>query len=240
MKNGEKKEKLNLTNNWKVLGGLFLSMLLIFTMIASAETEGSSAGASASAEGDITITTSKATVTENSATASATARAMASNGGIATAIAEAWANFLDKATAYAHATSTVTSGLGETVWAEASVEVSASEDGTSTSGAESIVCIGESCLDKKDANNGNSDQGETHTTASTGGGAVYAFGNSDIERYCHFKLQLDDEDPTNDAHAKYYIDILTWDSGFTYPEDFEDKYNIVCSSNQLSLKDRVQ
>lgn len=244
MKHGEKNEKLNLSNNWKILGGLFLSMLLIFTMVASAETEGSSAGASASADGDITITNSQATVTENSATASATARATASNGGIATAIAEAWANFLDRATAYARATSTATAGIDETVWVEASVEVSALEDGTANSKAESIVCIGENCLDKKDGNNGNNNPSDIGTTTSTsiGGGAVYIFGKSDVERYCHFKSQLTDNDISNDARADYYINITTWGNGFYEMEtnEFENKYNITCSSSQLDLKDSLK
>ena len=105
------------------------------------------------------------------------------------------------------------------------------EDGKATSSAESVICMGENCLDKKNSDKYDVDNnpGGISTTVSTGGGAIYTFGNSDIERYCHFKLQLNDTDPTNDAHAKYYIDILTWDNGFSESRNFEDQYNMVCS-----------
>jgi hypothetical protein len=226
---------INSTKSWRLFGGLFLSMLLVFTM-ASAETEDPSAGAIASADGDVAIASTHVVVTENSASAGATARASASNGGTATAIAEAWANFLDAAMAYALSTSTVTAGIGEIAWAEAYVEVSASADGEAYARADSTICTGENCLDEKDPNS-NDNIGSSGVHSSTSGGAVYTFGKSDIERYCHFKLQLSDEDDKNDERAKYFIGIIAWDNGFSNDKTFEQKYNVECTTKQLNMED---
>lgn len=232
-------------NNWRLFGGLFLSMLFVFTMVASAEIEDVSAGAIASADGDVAIASTHVIVTEISAGAEATARASASNGGTATAIAEAWANFLDAAMAYARSTSTVTAGINEIAWAEAHVAVSASADGTACAIADSTICTGENCLDKKDpdngnnADNGNGNANGLHTPASNSGGAIYTFGKADTERYCHFKLQLSDDDAKNDDRAKYYIGIIAWDNGFSSDttKEFEQKYSIECTTEQLNMED---
>lgn len=224
--------KHGIINNWKLFGELFLSMLLVFTMVASAETGDSSAGAMASADGDVAIVSTHVTVTASSASAEATARASVSNGGTATAIAEAWANFLDIATAYARSTSTVTAGMGEIVWVEARATAVASSDGKSRARAGSVICMGIGCLDPKDPSN----SGNGVSTHSSGG-AVYTFGKSDAERYCYFKLQLSDNDTKNDDRAKYFIGIIAWDNGFSSDttKEFEQKYNIACVKEQFNM-----
>lgn len=234
----------------RVVGCIFLVVLFVLTAVASAETGGfstnrdSSAGAIASANGDETITKSHAMINDNMAKASAFAKAKASNGRAATVVAEAWANFLDKATAYSKATSTATSQEGETVWVVASAEVSTTEDGTSVSKAGSYVCLSLDCP-KIDVGNNENDKDKSVKTSSSRpgtGGAMYTFGNSDIERYCYFKQQLNDDDQSNDERAKYYIGILTWDNGFLHTEDFERKYDIVCTSDNINLdmRDRIR
>lgn len=237
-------------NNWRLLGGLFLSMLLVFTTVALAETgdpssdvladpsasatTDSSAGAAASAEGDVAIANAHITITVSGAGAEATARARASNGGTAIAIAEAWANFLDIATAHAYAITTVTAGIGEITWAEAYAKATAQADGTAYAQADS--CTGENCLVKKSPDNNIGQNG----VVSSSGGAVYSFGKSDVERYCHFKLQLSDNDVKNDDRAKYFIDVLTWDNGFSGGTvEFEQKYNIKCGK-ELKMEDNYK
>lgn len=235
------------TNNLKFLGVVFLSMLVLFITIASAETEPaggttatdsvSSAGAQAIATGSETIATVEAVVSSDGASSSATAKAKAENGGTATAIAEAWANWVDGSSAYARAVATAVAGAGETIWAEATAQASASSGKTY---AYAGACVGDSgCIDRNEDDNGGGDV-ETITVIrvaplppkpkldSMGG---FIFGKGAIDRYCTFKLQLLDGNTNNDDRAKYMMyDVIAWgEYGFT-GQQFESKYNITDNS----------
>lgn len=138
--------KYRLVSNLKMLSGLFLSMLLILSMVTTVvladsggQTTGDtvSASAQASAMGGETHTSTEVVISGNTASASATSKARAENGGTATAEVTAQVNWLDTASTYAHAIATTVAGAGETVWAEATaiVSVSISSD-TTTAGAQ--------------------------------------------------------------------------------------------------------
>lgn len=241
------------TNNLKFLGVVFLSMLVLFITIASAETgepagdttatdSVSSAGAQAIATGSETIATVEAVVSSDGASSSATAKAKAENGGTATAIAEAWANWVDGSSAYARAVATAVAGAGETIWAEATAQASASSGKTD---AYAGACVGDSgCINKDEGNNGGNDNGgdpNVNTAPpkkpkldSMGG---FIFGKGAVDRYCTFKLQLTDSDPSNDYRAKYMMyDVIAWgEYGFT-GQEFEKKYDITDESCTQILK----
>lgn len=227
------------TNNLKFLGVVFLSMLVLFITIASAETgetpvtdSVSSAGAQAMATGSETIATVEAVVSSDGASSSATAKAKAENGGTATAIAEAWANWVDGSSAYAKAVATAVAGIGETIWAEATAQASAS---SGKADAYAGACVGDSgCIDRNEDDNGGGDV-ETITVIrvtpllpkpkldSIGG---FIFGKGDIDRYCTFKLQLSDGNTSNDDRAMYFMNVIAWDGyGFT-EKIFEQKYGL--------------
>ena len=231
----------------KVLGGLFLSMLLLFVAVASAEESDvdgthatvASAGAQAIATGSTAITTTQVVITSEGATASATAKAKAENGETATAIADAWAHWVDGSSAYARSVATVVAGIGETIWAEAKASASASSDGAS---AETIAYVGTDPNRIDDPTNPPTSGGENgnkivNVPPKIDSIGSYTFGKGDIERYCHFKLQLSDSDTSNDNRAKYYMGIIAWDYGFS-TIDFENKYDVKCS-NELDMKDRI-
>lgn len=237
------------TNNLKFLGVVFLSMLVLFITIASAETgetpagdttateSVSSAGAQAIATGSETIATVEAVVSSDGASSSATAKAKAENGGTATAIAEAWANWVDGSSAYARAVATAVAGAGETIWAEATAQASASSGKTD---AYAGACVGDSgCIDRNEGDNGGGDNGGNINgnvaplppkpkLDSIGG---FIFGKGSIDRYCTFKLQLLDGNTNNDDRAKYMMyDVIAWgEYGFT-GQQFEAKYNITDDS----------
>lgn len=230
----------------RVLGGLFLSILLLFVVVASAEethTDGTyataSAGAQAIATGKEAIASTQVTITSDGASASATSKAKAENGQTATAIADAWAHWVDGSSAYAHSTAIAVAGIGETIWAEATAHASASADKASS---ETIAYVGTDpkYIDPPDPTNGGENNGNQIVSvppkAQSFGGFI--FGKGDIERYCHYKLQLSDSDSSNDNHAKYYIDIIAWDYGFSDPMGFENKYDVKCST-ELEMKDRI-
>lgn len=220
--------------NLKILSSLIFVLILLLTTVVYAETDSgkSSAGAQASATGDVTSSSTKATVSSDSATAYALAKAKAENGGTATAIAEAWAHFVDKSSAYAYATATATAKIGESIWAEAYVKVTASSDGSSTAYSESYVGANEKNIEDG-INNiigneiDNSVNGESYVKKGDPSFGGFDFGKSDIERYCHYKQQLTDNEKSNDEHAKYYLNIIAWDYGFNETK-FEQKYNIIC------------
>ena len=228
--------KNNMKNSLKVLGGLFLLMLLLFVTVASAEDESTtvaSAGAQAIATGSEAIASTQVTITSDGASASATAKAKAENGGTATAIAEAWANWVDGSSAYARSIATAVAGIGETIWAEAYASVSVSED-EARAETEAYVGTDPNHIDKETNNGGDGDlnNGRTITVPTPRPNAIsgFIFGKSDIERYCTYKLQTADDNPDNDHRAEYYLDIIAWDNGFKKKLDFENKYNIECTT----------
>lgn len=243
------------TNNMKFLGVVFLSMLVLFITIASADTEEtpagdttatdsvSSAGAQAIATGSETIATVEAVVSSDGASSSATAKAKAENGGTATAIAEAWANWVDGSSAYARAVATAVAGAGETIWAEATAQASAS---SGKSDAYAGACVGDSgCIDRNEDNNGGGDNGGNNNghvapllpkpkLDSIGG---FIFGKGDIDRYCTFKLQLLDGNTSNDDRASYFMNVIAWDGyGFT-EKTFEQKYGLTNENCTQILSD---
>ncbi len=238
----------NMKNCSKVLGGLFLLMLVLFVTVASAEDTGeisttvASAGAQAVATGSETIASTQVTITSDGASATAIAKAKAENGGTATAIAEAWANWVDGSSAYARSIATVVAGIGETIWAEAKATASVSTDEAS---AETIAYVGtDPNYVDRDPNNGGDggdpDNGKIVPVPTPRPDAIggFIFGKGDIERYCNFKLQLTDENSDNDRRAKYFMNIIAWDYGFKEDKQFEDKYSIVCTSG-MDMKDRI-
>lgn len=245
MKNKPKME--NKKNNLKVLGYLFVSMLLLFVAIASAEendeTYVASAGAQAIATGSETIAYAQVTITSDEAYASATSKAKAENGGTATAMAEAWANWADGSSACARSVATAIAEIGETIWAEATAHASVSSgEAISYAGA----CVGDAgCIDPKDeGNSGDVNNGGTDGTITIpepikpelDAISGFVFGKGDIDRYCTFKLQLADSDPNNDQRAKYFMrDVIAWaDYGLTM-QAFEAKYNISDESCRLVI-----
>lgn len=246
------KNNTRCTGNFKILGGLFLSMLLLFVAIASAEeTDGTqteipiaSAGAQAIAVGSEAIVSSHVAITSDGASASAIAKAKAENGETATAIAEAWANWIDGSSASARSVATAIAGIGETIWAEAKTRASVSKGEASTE-TEAYIGTDPNHIDHPDHIGGDPDHigGDPKDTDNSmvtqrpdaiGG---FIFGKGDIERYCNFKLQSADEDHSNDYRAKYFMNIIAWDYGFKDEKLFEDKYNIICTSG-LDMKDR--
>lgn len=244
------------TNSWRLHIVILIAMIIfgnmaIATAIEASPTQESgataSAEASASASGDTASVTAETSVSETGAHASASALASASNGGTATAIAEAWASWSNTVSAYARSIATVVAGIDETAWAHATAEATVTSDGAAQATAESAVGTGEYPGDNNDGSEGNNDgsvnSGNNNQVVtvpkvverSMGG---FIFGKGDIERYCYFKQQLTDDDPKNDNRAKYYINIIAWDYGFK--EDklkrFEDKYKIECATG-LEMKD---
>lgn len=229
------------TNSWR-LHIVILIAIIIFGNIATAtaiEAQESgataSAEASASASGDKASVTTEVSVSGTGAHSSASALASASNGGTATAIAEAWASWSDTVSAYAQSAVTIVAGIGETVWAHATAEATVTSDGTAKATAESTVGTGEY---PGDNNGGSEDQIVAVPKVIERSMGGFVFGKGDIERYCHFKQQLKDDDPKNDDRAKYYISIIAWDYGFKEDQlnNFEDKFKIECTSN-INLKD---
>ena len=144
-------------------------------------------------------------------------------------------HWFDGSSAYAHSVATAVAGIGETIWAEAKASVSVS---TGKANAETDAYVGTdpNHIDpKEDPNNGDIVLVSTPIPDAIGG---FIFGKGDIERYCNFKLQLVDKDPSNDRRAKYFMNIITWDYGFRDDKLFEDKFNIVCTPG-LDMKDRI-
>lgn len=223
-------------NNQKCVS-IFLSILLLsmFTIVAFAEEpvdDTASAGAQAIAIGDETETTAQAVVNDDGASSSATSRAKAENGGTATAIAEAWANWYDGSSAYARAMAVAVAGMGETIWAEATAQASVSSDGTTT--AYAGACVGDAgCIDPSTDGSGNAKQKikvETQGRDFFG----FAFGKSDPGRYYYFKkvangditttISLSDENNTYMRdRAKDYMWSIAWDRGLNQTQ-FENKY----------------
>ena len=240
------KNKNTRRNSYKVLAGLILSMLLLFVVIASAEETHvdethatvASAGAQAIATGSQAIASTQVTITSGGASASAISKAKAENGGIATAIAEAWAHWVDGSSAYAHSTATAVAGIGETIWAEAAAHASVSTDKASA-GTEAYIGTDPNRIDPKGdpAPVSGGDNGKIASVPQGNSFGGFIFGKGDIERYCHFKLQLSDNDMSNDAHAKYFMEIIAWDYRLS-PILFESKYDIKCT-NELDMKDRI-
>jgi hypothetical protein len=232
----------NTKNSLKVLSGLFLMMLLLFVAVASAEevkvdethATVASAGAHAIATGSETIASTQVTITGDRASASATSKAKAENGGTATAIADAWSNWIDGSSAHAHSTATAVAGIGETIWAEALAHAFTSTGKAST---ETIAYVGTDpkYIDPPDPASGGEKNNMPPKVDSFGG---FIFGKGDIERYCHYKLQLGDNDTSNDKHAKYYMGIIAWDYGFSDLKGFENRYDVKCSTG-LDMKDRT-
>lgn len=269
----------------------------------------SEAIASGYADGEESSVISIAKTDPNSAYAESLSKAMAEDGNTATAIAEAWANFLDISTAYAYSTATAAAGIGETVWAVAYAEAYASatesyahaeahagenannyngggtddgngggnEDNSGDSGDSNTGTGngdggsgsgGDNTGGGSDNGNGGSNNGGNNGGTGNSGGGVnngnnngngnndisnngnnggsgnnggryiiyraprpgamfgFLFGRSDIERYCRFKLQLNDNQTENDARAKYYLNVITWDGYGLTEQQFEQKYNI--------------
>lgn len=227
----------NTKNSLKVLGGLFLSMLLLFVTVASAEdvqidethATVASAGAQAIATGSEAIASTQVTITSDGASASATSKAKAENGDTATAVAEAWANWVDGSSAYARSVATAVAGIGETIWAEAYASASVSE-GEARAETEAYVGTDPNHIDHNngggDPNNGKIVPVKTPKQDAISG---FIFGKSDIERYCTYKLQMTDDNPDNDHRAEYYLNIIAWDYGFKDRLNFESKYNIECT-----------
>ena len=54
-------------------------------------------------------------------------------------------------------------------------------------------------------------------------GYTFCGSGGDVCRFRHFLAQLYDADPTNDARAIYYLNIIAWDYGLT-PMQFIFKY----------------
>ena len=252
------------TNNLKFLGVVFLSMLVLFITIASAETgetpagdttateSVSSAGAQAIATGSEAIASTQVTITSDGASASATSKAKAENGDTATAVAEAWANWVDGSSAYARSVATAVAGIGETIWAEAYASASISEG---EARAETEAYVGTD-PDHIDHNNGGEDPNNGGGDPNNGGGdpnngkivpetprpdaiSGFIFGKSDIERYCTYKLQMTDDNPDNDHRAEYYLNIIAWDYGFKDKSEFESKYNIECTTKISAESEEV-
>lgn len=241
------KNMKSMRNNLKVWGGLFMLMLLLFVTVASAEDTGEtstavvSAGAQAIATGSEAITSTQVTITSDGASASATSKAKAENGETATAIAEAWANWIDGSSAYASSIATAVAGIGETIWAEASASASVSEGGAR---AETDAYVGTDPNHIDPTNGGSGESGGNGNGNGNPNNAIivpvptsrpdaisgFVFGKSDIERYCTYKLQLTDDDPNNDHRAEYYLGIIAWDYGFKKKLDFENRYNIECTT----------
>lgn len=222
-------------NNKKYVS-IFLSILLLsmFTIVAFAEEpvdDTASAGARAIAIGDETETVVQATVNDDGASSSATSRAKAENGGTATAIAEAWANWYDGSSAYARAMAVAVAGIGETIWAEANAQASVSSDGTTT--AYAGACVGDAgCIDPDPNTDGSKQKIKVETQGRDFFG--FAFGKSDPGRYYYFKkvangditttISLSDENNTYmQNRAKDYMWSIAWDRGLNQTQ-FENKY----------------
>jgi len=54
----------------------------------------------------------------------------------------------------------------------------------------------------------------------------FTFGKCDVQRYKHFWLQLRDNSTENDVRARYWMEVIAWDSGERSPGDFEEKWDI--------------
>lgn len=225
-------------NSWRLFGGLFLSVLLLFTVIAtaadtgtgesSAEATTSSAGAIATATGDTATVSTQVVTSGDGASSSGTAEAIASDGATATATVEVWASYANIASAYASAIATAIAGIGETVHAYAQADVSVSSDGTATASACTSAGSGDNnCISANDGNNGGED-GKIVPVKTPKQMAIsgFIFGKSDLERYCTYKLQLKDGNSENHNRAEYYLNIIAWDYGFAQRQGFETKYNI--------------
>lgn len=244
MKKHERSKTNGPVNSWRLFGSLFLSILLLFTVIATAtDTEAgeSSAGGQASATGDVTTASVHATTSESGASSSATAKAVASDGGTATAMAETWASISGVASAYAQAVATTVAGIGETVYAYAHAEASVSSDGTAT--ASTIASVGQGTGDDiggDDNNGGNGDNGNNGNNGENGNGVRtiiqpivkrdsmggFIFGKGATERYCTFMSQLDDNDSKNDDRARYFMNIIAWNDFGLTEKVFEQKYGL--------------
>ena len=228
----------NTRNSLKVLGGLFLSMLLLFVVVASAEethVDGThatvaSAGAQATATGSEAIASTKVVVTSEGASASSIAKAKAENGETATAIADAWARWVDGSSAYAHSAATAVAGIGETIWAEAKATASASA-GSANAGTIAYVGTDPNYVDPPN-NGGVPNNGKIIPVVTSRPDAIsgFIFGKSDLDRYCTYKLQLTDDNPGNNHRAEYYLHIIAWDYGFDDLINFESKYNVKCET----------
>jgi len=236
MKNKPKKK--NTKNSLKVLGGLFLSMLLLLTAVASADTGEvpiseatsltSSAGAEAIAIGNEVTASTQVVTTGDRAYSSAIAEAIASDGETATATAEVWAQFADIAYAYAQAVATAVAGAGQTVHAYARADALALSDGTAIASACISAGSGDNACIKSDS--GKSGKGISVPVPRPDTISGFIFGASDADRYCTYKLQLEDEDSGNNYRAEYYLNIIAWDYGFAQRTNFEKKYDIKCEA----------
>lgn len=236
--NMKNRPKMKKTRN--VLGGLFLSMLLLFTVVVSADTEDvpvseaisltSSAGAEAIAMGNEVTASTQVVTTGDRAYSSATAEAIASDGETATATAEVWAQFADVAYAYAQAVATAVAEAGQTVHAYARADALALSDGTAIASACISAGSGDNACKSVTENSDNSGKGNSGIFVAPRPDTIsgFIFGASDAERYCTYKLQLEDEDSSNNRRAEYYLNIIAWDYGFKQRIDFENKYDIKC------------
>lgn len=253
---------INRNNNIKLTIFCIVGILLFTLPIIVSASDGTSgiitAGASSIATGDETYTNTKTVIDGNSVMSSATSRAKAENGRTATVIAVTWVSWLDKMTAYASATATTTSEPGKIAWAEAIAVASASEDGSKAT-TKSSVGIGDWNNDNNGngGNNNNNNGGTTviggdtstmtvdtiyRTNKDTSNKRIsfggFNFGKSDLERYCVYKLQLTDNDTSNDEHARYYQKIIAWDYRYNQDEfdQFEKRYNIDCTQVDINVK----
>jgi len=227
-------------NSLNILGGLFLflSILLLFTVVASAEdvpvseatSLTSSAGAEAIAMGNEVTASTQVVTTGDRAYSSAIAEAIASDGETATATAEVWAQFADVAYAYAQAVATAVAGAGQTVHAYARADALALSDGTAIASACISAGSGDNACKSATENSGDSGKGNKGIFVAPRPDTIsgFIFGASDAERYCTYKLQLEDEDSDNNHRAEYYLNIIAWDYGFAQRINFEDKYDIKC------------
>jgi hypothetical protein len=149
----------------RFLGGLFLSILLIFTVIAAASEESGTGTASASgtAIGDYAIVTAESSVSNSEAFASVLAKASASDGRTATAESTAYVTWGDSS-AYSHALATAISTIGQTTWAETYAEARASQNSAATKSTSIVWSAG-----YDDGNSGGNNGGNNGESGDNGG-----------------------------------------------------------------------
>ncbi len=80
----------------------------------------------------------------------------------------------------------------------------------------------------------------TETEYHGNGGAVFVFGRGDVDRYCWFKCQY--EDNSSNRRAWYFMTQIARENGFWEYElgQYEAKYKIDCSTVVVDAVDRVK
>lgn len=202
---------------------IFAAILIINNVIAN-ELNGSASG---EAVGNDASVVTNIIIEEGQISGSAISEATASDGQSATAIATVLLNIEGGGSAFANAVVYAISKVGETIYIKAIAFASIMSDGSSHSYALSSIT------------NKNDIFKKMPETISG-----YVFGDSDFDRYCLWKSQMNSSDRNISIRAKRNIDDMLYENYYplnmsSFEERIRIQNNIICKSGNLSLKDRI-